>query len=189
MLAGISEDPVLLSFDIELLTKFVPVILSITGQPRYPVVLVILVTVGGGSAVLIVKPLASIAELPPGFVTTTFHWPVIAPAGMAKLHVIFVGDTTVIFVAGMSDWPDRLSFGADPLTNPVPSRLLMMAVDPAHHEAGVIPVTESAKPDGPPVDRCHCARSTFEFSSISRTLVRLVGGAATARSAGLLVIL
>lgn len=117
----------------------VPVRVTSTVFPVTSVLGEMLVTVGG--VFVTVNPSVSWAEVvPPGFVTTTLYVPNTASDGIAKLHLIFVGEATLILVAGMEAAP-LVSFTAAPATNPVPARLLMETVDPTTPEFGVMAVT------------------------------------------------
>lgn len=73
---------------------------------------------------VIVKLFLSVAGDPPGFVTTTFHYPGIRPA-IGIVQVIFVGVTTT-FVAIQSVYPVRVSLTVAPVTKPVPGRFVMV---------------------------------------------------------------
>ena len=72
-----------------------------------------------------VNPPGNVAEVPSGLVTTTFHCPVPFPV-RSKVQVIFVGETPITPVAGISGLPVFVSFTVAPETKPVPIRSVML---------------------------------------------------------------
>ena len=87
---------------------------------------------------MIEKPFASDTLCPSGFVTTTFHPPVVAVGGRVNWQVICVEETAKTPVAGMSAEPVRCSFTVAPGWKPVPSSPVTTTVDPWTPVAGVI---------------------------------------------------
>ena len=105
-----------------------------------PLLGVMLVTTGAVGAAVTVNPLASVPLCMSGFVTTTCHGPVAAPARL-KSHVICDEFTTTTLVALMSAWPDLASLTVAPDWKLLPARLVMCTVPVFCPLLGVMLVT------------------------------------------------
>jgi hypothetical protein len=163
------------SFTVAPVRKFVPARLVIlTVQPRTCVAGAIDVTVGVG--VLTVNAFDNIPLLPSGLVTTTFHNPAVALAGMVNVHMIRFEDPALTLVALMFELPLFVRLIVAPMTNPLPPIETEFTVVPLRPDAGDIPVTvTSVDPMVNPLASIPLLPSALDTDTFHRPLAVPVG--------------
>src|SRR5581483_2433737 len=67
-----------------------------------------------------VKPSGKVADLPSGFVTTTFHDPGVLPARLKAVEITLPPSSTATGLPTISDSPIRVSLTVAPLANLLP---------------------------------------------------------------------
>ena len=112
--------------------------------PVVPVLGVVLDTVGGPAGSVMVKPFVSVAAWVSGFVTTTFHAPIVEPAGIESVPVRVVADPNTTDETPISVLPLFFRLIVAPLTKPVPYTLIGMLFVPRVPEIGLMLMTDGA---------------------------------------------